>query len=304
MAANYWSSTQRRFWLFSKEELQDIREKLENDDKGLVQQYPLPDRRLLSIFFREQLGKLGKRMNIRQQALATAQVYLRRYYTKVEIRRTDPYLVMATCFYLACKMEECPQHIRIVFSEARNLWSDFSAPDASKVGECEFSLISEMNSQLIIHHPYRTLTELSSTFPLSHDETSIAWSIINDSYLTDLPLLYPPHSIAITAIFLAIVSKPNPEGIRGAILTVANIASSLNAGKEPAHSGTASQSVNPPLYQNKLQKLVSWLAESQISIDAVIDCTQDICSLYEIWEQYNDGGRVCKDPIQRMLKCR
>jgi hypothetical protein len=61
-------------------------------------------------------------MAIRQQALATAQVYMRRYYTKVEMRRTNPYLVLATAFYLACKTEECQQHIRAVVGEARNCW--------------------------------------------------------------------------------------------------------------------------------------------------------------------------------------
>ena len=69
-----------------------------------------------------ELAKLGKRMNTRQQALATAQVYVRRFYTKVEVRHTNPYLVLATALYLACKMEECPQHIRAVTSEARAIW--------------------------------------------------------------------------------------------------------------------------------------------------------------------------------------
>ena len=54
--------------------------------------------------------------------MATAQLYIKRFYCKVEIRRTNPYLVIATALYLACKMEECPQHIRIVVQEARSLW--------------------------------------------------------------------------------------------------------------------------------------------------------------------------------------
>ena len=69
------------------------------------------------------ITKLGKRMHIRQQALATAQVYLRRFYVKVPIRQTNPYIIMATALYLACKMEECPQHIRILLQEARAVWT-------------------------------------------------------------------------------------------------------------------------------------------------------------------------------------
>jgi cyclin C len=67
-------------------------------------------------------------MSVRQQALATAQVYMRRFYTKREMRMTNPYLVLSTAFYLACKMEECPQHIRIVVGEARQFWPGTSYP--------------------------------------------------------------------------------------------------------------------------------------------------------------------------------
>lgn len=122
MAANYWTSTQRLYWQFSKEELQEMRQKLESEDVAMCQQYPLPDRRLLSIFFNQQLVKLGKRMSVRQQALATAQVYVRRFYIKVDFRDTNPYLVLATALYLGCKMEESPQYIRVVVNEARTLW--------------------------------------------------------------------------------------------------------------------------------------------------------------------------------------
>lgn len=65
---------------------------------------------------------MGKRIASKQQPIATAQLYIKRFYSKVEIRRTNPYLVMATALYLACKMEECPQHIRLVVQEARSLW--------------------------------------------------------------------------------------------------------------------------------------------------------------------------------------
>ena len=61
-------------------------------------------------------------MQVRQQAIATAQVYIRRFYIKVPIRQTNPYIIMATALYLACKMEESPQHIRIVVNEARTIW--------------------------------------------------------------------------------------------------------------------------------------------------------------------------------------
>ena len=53
MAANYWESTQRRHWQYTRETLSDIRQALEDEDRTLVQQYPLPERRLYSIFFNQ-----------------------------------------------------------------------------------------------------------------------------------------------------------------------------------------------------------------------------------------------------------
>ena len=62
-------------------------------------------------------------MQVRQQVIATAQVFVRRFYIKVPVRQTNPYIIMATALYLACKMEESPQHIRIIVNEARTVWA-------------------------------------------------------------------------------------------------------------------------------------------------------------------------------------
>ena len=246
---------------------------------------------------------MARPLGIRQQALATAQVYVRRFYAKVEIRRTNPALVLATALYLACKMEECPQHIRMVLAEARHCWgkslnadiqyesnrpTDTSFNDVSKIGECEFTLISEMNSQLILHHPYRSLAELQTQFQLTQEENALAWSIINDHYLTDLPLLHAPHVIAITAMFLAVVLKPigsqvNAAGMNNALQTLGN-----------ARGGQGMQA--------RIQKLVDWLAESSVDIEAVVECTQELISLYEVWETYTD--KTCKDQIAKFVKAR
>ena len=63
MAANYWASTQRRYWQFSRQHLFEIRQKLEDNERQLIQQYPLPDRRLLSIFFNQRMYQDGLTLN-------------------------------------------------------------------------------------------------------------------------------------------------------------------------------------------------------------------------------------------------
>jgi cyclin C len=51
MAANYWDSSQRKHWTFTKQELVDMRKAMESENQQLHAAYPLPDRRLLNIYF-------------------------------------------------------------------------------------------------------------------------------------------------------------------------------------------------------------------------------------------------------------
>lgn len=245
--------------------------------------------------------------------MATAQVYIKRFYTKVEIRRTNPYLVVATAVYLSCKMEECPQHIRLIVSEARSLWPDFLGLDTSKLGECEFSMISEMSSQLIVHQPYRTLTQFQGDLGMTHEDVTLAWSIINDHYMTDLPLLHPPHTIAMTAILLALVLRPS-TGVPGPVTPTASGIAQATAALTQAQArgpggfqvpGTPNPSdkdKQPEARIGRVQRFGAWLAESNVDITAMVDCTQEMISFYECHEQYQD--KVTREQINRFVKAR
>ncbi|EER38458.1 RNA polymerase II holoenzyme cyclin-like subunit [Histoplasma capsulatum H143] len=195
MAANYWVSTQRRNWLFERDQLAEIRRSLDEGDKQkqLIQQFPLPD---LSKAITEtnksggavpELVRLGKRMTIRQQALATAQVYIRRFYTK------------------------------------------------------------------------------------------------------------PPHVVAVTAIILAVGLKTNTTS--SAHLAGASPVSA--ALRDGAGALAALSDKNLP---SRAQMLVDWLSAGEVNIEAVIECTQELISLYEAWEQYSEKG--CREQISRYVKAR
>jgi cyclin C len=57
MAANYWESTQRRNWQFTRQQLEELRKNLEDEDPNLVQMYPLPQVRHLSIYFNQRKSR-------------------------------------------------------------------------------------------------------------------------------------------------------------------------------------------------------------------------------------------------------
>ena len=173
-----------------------------------------------------------------------------------------------------------------------------TASEIAKVGECEFYLISEMSSQMIVHHPYRTLLDLQNPLNLSQEDVSMAWSVINDHYLTDLPLLYPPHIIAIAAIFLALTLRQPSTNAQQPHTATAHMYSQASLRKDasdPTSSGTTAQ-------QKKSQHLVNWLSESDINIKAVMECCQEIISLYDVLETYQEN--VCKDAISHFVRAR
>jgi len=168
--------------------------------------------------------------------------------------------------------------------------------DIPKLGECEFALISEMSSQLIVHHPYRSLAEIQTSFALTTEETALAWSIINDHYLTDLPLLHAPHVIAVTAMFLAVVLKPAQTGLNVHSTALQTAMREMKDVVQIRMNGELTDQ------QTRVQKLVNWLAESRVDMEDVVDCTQEMISLYEVWEKFNE--KVCKEQIARFVKSR
>jgi cyclin C len=247
--------------------------------------------------------------------MATAQVYLKRFYIKVPIRSTNPYLVITTSIYLACKMEEAPQHIRLIVTEARQLWQDFIGLDTSKIGECEFYMISEMSSQLIVHQPYRTLTSLRAELSLADEDVQLARSVINDSFNSDLPLICAPHIIALVAILLALVLRPSSAtpgqvgagsaaaaGLAAAQAALAQAARGGGNGVLEPPAGSEPKDKQPEARIAKVQHFAAWLAESSVEIAAMVDATQEMVSLYEFYEQYNE--KLTREQINRFVKAR
>ncbi len=47
---------------------------------------------------------------------------------------------------------------------------------------------------------------------------------------------------------------------------------------------------------------MTWLAEGEVDIGAVMECSQEMISLYEVLEQYSE--KSCKEQISRFVKAR
>jgi cyclin C len=298
------------------------------EETGVISRAPIQYDMFMRIYIHSLVNKLGRRLNIRQLALSTAEVYLMRFLTKVSLKEVNLYLLITTCIYLSCKIEECPQHIRTIVSEARNLWPEYIPHDAAKLAEFEFYLIEELDTHLIVHHPYKSLLLINealhtfsqkqgsfaagaaSSMPntaslsgLTSEELQSSWSIINDSYVTDLPLLYPPHVLATAAIYLTIVLKNNRiQQLHSEQREQLQLQQQQTQGTLP----TVPQP-RPQLQRNSqalaneslLKSFVSFLGHSNIDFAEVAEVVQELITLYEIWESYDETS--CKKPLELVL---
>lgn len=174
--------------------------------------------------------------------ISTAIVYFKRFYLRNSLKSIDPLLMTPTCILLASKVEEfgvisnnrlmstCSTVLKNKFSYAYNQ-NEFPYRIA-QILECEFYLLELMDCCLILYHPYRPLLQYMQDIkdykeckestsngvlassngnsgqkePGNKDDIlNISWTVVNDTYRTDIPLLYPPHLIAIACLHVACV---------------------------------------------------------------------------------------------------
>jgi len=83
--------------------------------------------------------------------------------------------------------------------------------------------------------------------------------------------------------------------------SMANAAqAALTSMGQPKPSNSTEKSSASP--RTKIQKLSSWLAESNVDIENIVDCTQELISFYDVQEQYNE--KLVREQIHRFLKGR
>ncbi|KAJ3196464.1 hypothetical protein HK101_008871 [Irineochytrium annulatum] len=152
------------------------------------------------------------------------------------------------------------------------------AHTAANIAECEFDLMEELDYYMIVYHPYRPLVSFSNQLRLDKRLLQQAWFVVNDCYKADLPLLYPPHMIALAALLLTLGSDENPIPSSGDV-DVKEWFSSLYVRMEDV--GDILTSINSPA--SKLVVVV-----------------QQIFDLYQVMEEYKEAQ--IPEILQRLNK--
>ncbi|KAH6926010.1 hypothetical protein HPB50_012949 [Hyalomma asiaticum] len=187
MAGNFWQSSQYQQWLLDRQDL--LRERHSDLQVLSEEEY-----HKLMIFFANFIQALGEQLKVKQQVIATATVYFKRFYVRNSLRCVDPLLMAPTCIFLASKVEEFGviSNSRLVTTcqtVVKNKFSHVFPQDfpyrINHVLECEFYLLEMMDCCLVLYHPYRPLVQYVHDIGPEDSLLSMAWKVVNDSLRTD-----------------------------------------------------------------------------------------------------------------------
>ncbi|MFH4979929.1 hypothetical protein AB6A40_006638 [Gnathostoma spinigerum] len=222
MAGNFWQGSHWEQWILDKQDILRMR----GDDLKIITEEEYTK---LMIFFSNFIQAIGMDFQqphrTRMQVIATACVYFRRFYARRSLKDIDPFLLAPTCLFLASKVEEhgMMSHTKLIqaTNNALKRWP-FIPQDlmirVQHIQEAEFFLLEVLDCCLIVYHPYRPLGQLMAEMAREHKDLNIlsanAWKICNDTFRTDLSLMYPPHQIAVACILVASIWTNRDEELK------------------------------------------------------------------------------------------
>ena len=160
--------------------------------------------------------QVGIMLKLPQITLATASVFLHRFYMRHPMQTYHYYSMAATCLFLAYKVEECVRKmkelvvacVRVAQKDPQKLvdeqdkeywrWRD-------NILQYEDLLLEAICFDLSLEPPYKTLFDLLVQFKQEENKKlrNAAWAFVNDSCLTTLCLLFPSRTIAASALYAA-----------------------------------------------------------------------------------------------------
>lgn len=212
-------STQRKFWTFSEEsELARLREKhnlayitrhgahVEELQRSNFFLNPDEERQLLKQY-ELHLKEFCKRFSppMPKGVVGTAFHYFKRFYLYNSSMDYHPKEILATCVYLACKVEEFNVSIGQFVANIKG--------DRDKASDIilnnELLLMQQLNYHLTIHNPFRPvegfLIDIKTRCSLANPERLRMGidEFLEKVFLTDACLLYAPSQIALAAVLHA-----------------------------------------------------------------------------------------------------
>jgi len=262
MSGNFWKSSHCIQWIWDPQEL-ELNRLADVEALGGIHNYT----KLMSIFANI-IQTCGENLRVRQQVIATATIYFKRFYTKYRLKDCDPLIMMPTSLYLASKVEEFGvlSNTRLISTMTTAVKSkynhvfgniEYGYRNANLI-ETEFYLLELMDCSLVVYHPYRNLLQYIEDFGHKDKVLPLAWRICNDMLRTDIPLTQPPHMQALAALYMA--------------------ASSCDIDSR------------------------QWFADTTVSMENIVSVVNEVLQYYALMKNVNDKSKDLADIFRNMPK--
>lgn len=204
------TSTQRKDWMYDHKKLEDLRTKSNQNYADKIRNKSTPLSKLEeSYLIRSYLGNLREfcdkfKPEMRKSVIATAFMYMKRFYLNQSCMEYHPRNIGVTCAYLACKIDEfyvpIDQFIKNVNGDK------FRARDL--ILSNELLLMKKLNFQLTVHLPHRAaqgfIYDIRARCHTKKGQVSSmereVHEFLDKSMYTDACFLYTPSQIALASI--------------------------------------------------------------------------------------------------------
>lgn len=162
----------------------------------------------------------GDKLCMKPVPLATAATLYHKFYRIHGVADFDPYTIASSCLYLAGKLEEEKVRIRDVINVAhRTLHPDKKLLDINEtywelresITKCELFILRSLQFQVHFCHPHNYLLHYLKSICDWLDPSvdicqlsKISWSLLQDSYLSDVCLNVKPDKMAVSILYLSL----------------------------------------------------------------------------------------------------
>ncbi|GAV74796.1 Cyclin_N domain-containing protein [Cephalotus follicularis] len=163
------------------------------------------------------IQNLGLRLELPQTTIGTAMVLCHRFFVRRSHACHDRFLIATAALFLAAKSEETPRPLNNVLKLSSEIYhkQDFSLLSyllpldwfeqyRERVIEAEQMMLTTLNFELNVQHPYTPLTTVLNKLGLSETVlVNLALNLVSEGLRSSLWLQFKPHHIAAGAAYLA-----------------------------------------------------------------------------------------------------
>ncbi|KAI8072500.1 cyclin-like protein [Gongronella butleri] len=217
-------SSQYRHWRFSAPQLWELRQtcnsqtiqrirpllaKENGGDEKNIEFVTADEQVKLCRYYEQQLQSICTYLKLPVLVMATAVIYLKRFFLRNSIMDYHPKDILLTCLFLSTKSESQRMSIE-------DFGKSLQLPNTDMILRLEFVVSQGLSFEYMVHHAYRPaygyFLDMQHAFHTNDGDLDMdvlkstyekAQEKIDNMLLTDLPLIYQPSQLAVAAFVIA-----------------------------------------------------------------------------------------------------